>query len=173
MGAARRALVILFALSVAIGTALIALTIAAGLDPELRRAGAAFLNYVFYLLAQGDFDKTAALSAAALARFVWTAIVAVCVAPLVIVAAIGEAAGARSPLWYVGATGVLAATAPWAARAVFGSARVVSASPQELRFAAVFFLTGAVAGFAYWLLAGRGTRDPHGISNRTRQGGKA
>lgn len=155
----RRFLVIAFALFVAIGAALAALPVLAAFDPATRRASALFMHYLAYALSQSAVDPAAVDAAAGLARFAWTAAVSVCVVPLVVVALVGEAAGIRSALWHIGATGLLAAAAPWIARAAFGS-RVAAASPQELHFALVFFVTGATAGAVYWLLAGRSGRDP-------------
>ncbi|ACK51012.1 conserved hypothetical protein [Methylocella silvestris BL2] len=165
MNGVRRTLIVCFSAVVAIGAALFFLPIAAALDPALRRTGAAFADYLLYLLARSSDDDGSARAGAELARFVWTAAVAVCVAPLALVVAVGEVARVRSALWYVGATGLIAAAAPWIARAAFQTSRAVSASPEELRFALVFFLTGAFAGWIYWLLAGRGGSDPKIIPN--------
>ncbi len=71
---------------------------------------------------------------------------------MIIAVLIGEIARVRSSLWYAGATGVLAASVPWLARAAFHTQKAVSASPEELRFAFVFFLTGAASGFVFWLI---------------------
>ncbi|WP_374310400.1 hypothetical protein [Methylocella sp.] len=154
----RRFLVVAFA--VAIGAALAVLPALAAFDPALRRASALFMQYLACALSRGAVDPDAFVTAGALARFAWTAAVSVCVVPLVVVALVGEAAGIRSALWHIGATGLLAAAAPWIARAAFGASRVVTTSSQELHFALVFFVTGATAGAVYWLLAGRGGRDP-------------
>jgi hypothetical protein len=73
------------------------------------------------------------------------------VLPPVFVALVGEVIGLRRLLWHAGATAVLSAAVPWLLR---GSPRV--ASPDELRVSVVLGLTGAVAGFVYWTIAGRG-----------------
>ncbi|WP_395666825.1 hypothetical protein [Methylocella sp.] len=161
MDGLRRALVVMFALAVAVGAALLVLPLAIAADPALRRASFAFAGFLVEALAQADLDPAAAREAAELMRFVWTSAVVVCAAPLFIVAAIGEAANVRSPVWHVGATAVGAAAAPWIARAAFGSSRLADASAPELRLALAFFVTGAAAGGVYWLTAGRGRRPPH------------
>jgi hypothetical protein len=68
---------------------------------------------------------------------------------------IGEIAGARSLVWYSGVSAALAGASPWIARAAMGLDRAREASPLELRIALLFFLTGAVAGAIYWLIAAR------------------
>jgi hypothetical protein len=159
MNGVRRALVVFFGLMVAIAAGLIFLPIASMLDPATREAGAALAHFAFFSAAQSDLDQSSAFAAAELARFVWTAAFAVCVAPIAITVLIGESAGVRAFLWYVGATGLFAASVPWVARAALRTAKAVSASPEEMRFAFVFFLTGAFSGLVFWGLAGRDRRD--------------
>jgi len=74
----------------------------------------------------------------------------VLLAPPAFVAVVSEVIGSRRLLWYAGATGLLTGALPWLAR---GGAR--PATPEEVRIAAILGLTGAVAGFVYWLVAGR------------------
>ena len=150
MNGLRGAILSLFGLMVAIAAALVVLPIACLLDPVTRQAAAAFAHFAFFSLA-----KSPAVAVSEMARFAWTAIVAVCVVPLAITVLIGAVARVHSLLWYVGATGSIAALAPWVARAAVGTVKAVSASSAELRFAFVFFLTGAASGFVFWLLAGR------------------
>jgi hypothetical protein len=158
MNGLRGAILSLFGLIVAIAAALVVLPIACLLDPVTRQAAVAFAHFAFFSLADPGFPESPAVAAAELARFVWTAIVAVCVVPPAITALTGAVAGVHSLVWYVGATGFIAALAPWAARTALGTAKAVSASPAEMRFAFAFFLTGAASGFVFWLLAGRGAR---------------
>lgn len=73
------------------------------------------------------------------------------VLPPVFAALAGEVIGLRRLVWYAGATGLLTAAMPWLLRE---SPRI--ATPDELRVSLVLGLTGAVAGFVYWLIAGRG-----------------
>ncbi len=152
----RRWVAVLSGLLVAIAAGLIFLPVATALDPAARRAAAAFVHFAFFAVAEAGVDRSPAFAAVELARFVWTVLVAVCVAPLAITVFIGEIAQVRSFFWYVGATGLFAASAPWVARAAFSATRVASATPEELRFAFVFFLTGAVSGLVYWTACGRG-----------------
>ncbi|VTZ51710.1 conserved membrane hypothetical protein [Methylocella tundrae] len=159
MNGIRRALVVSLGLLVAIAAGLILLPVIAVLDPAAREAGAAFAQFVFLYLARSGLEGSSAFAGAELARFVWTAAIAVCVAPLIITVLIGESARVRSSIWYVGATGVIAAATPWVARAAFRTTRAISATPEELRFAFVFFLTGAVSGLIYWMIAGRPASD--------------
>jgi hypothetical protein len=155
MNGLRGAILGVFGLTVAIAAALVVLPIASLLDPVTRQAGAAFAHFAFFSLADAGLAESPALAASELARFVWTAIVAVCVVPLAITVLIGAVARVHSLIWYAGATGFIAALAPWVARAALGTTKAVSASPAELRFAFVFFLTGAASGLVFWLLAGR------------------
>ena len=83
-------------------------------------------------------------------------------APLALAALIGEIAGARSWSWYVGVTGFLAAASPWIARATRGLAQAHRPSPLEMRIAALFFLTGALTGWIYWLIARPGRHEGRG-----------
>jgi hypothetical protein len=75
---------------------------------------------------------------------------ALLVAPPAFVALVSEVIGARRLLWHAGLTGLLTAAVPWLLR---GSGRV--SSPEELHVGFVLGLTGAVAGFVYWMIAGR------------------
>ncbi len=65
--------------------------------------------------------------------------IATCVAPLCVAALIGEIAGARSLLWYSGASATLAGASPWIARAAMGLDRAREASPLELELRCCFF----------------------------------
>jgi hypothetical protein len=150
MNGLRRAIVGFFGLAIAITAGLVVLPTAASLDPATRRIGADLAQSALFALARSD----SALEAAGIVQFVWTAVVAVCVLPLVIIVLIGEIARVHSLLWYAGATGLMAASAPWFARAAFHTQKAVNASPEELRFAFVFFLTGAASGLVFWLIAG-------------------
>ncbi|MGA7385595.1 MAG: hypothetical protein WBW81_13155, partial [Methylocella sp.] len=92
---------------------------------------------------------------AALTRFVWVAVGTVCAVPVVAVAAIGELARVRTLSWYAGASGAVAASAPWLIRATLHLPSAAGYNFVELRFALVFFLAGLLSGSVYWLLAGR------------------
>lgn len=154
MIAFRRVIMVFFGLLVAVAAGLILLPVAIALDPTARQAATALAHFAFFSMVESSADGSPVFAAIELTRFVWSALVAVCIAPLAITVLVGEIAQARSFLWYVGATGLLAASAPWVARAAFNTTRMVSASPDELRFALLFFLTGAFSGLVYWALCG-------------------
>jgi hypothetical protein len=148
----RRVIMVFFGLLVGVAAGLILLPVAIALDPTARQAATALADFAFSSMVESSADPV--FAAIELTRFVWSALVAVCIAPLAITVLVGETAQARSLLWYVGGTGLLAASAPWVARAAFNTTRMFSASPDELRFALPFFLTGAFSGLVYWALCG-------------------
>jgi len=135
------------------------LPIAALMDPAVREAG-------FDVVLRGFFrvlDETArggdpGFGLESLGFVFWPILVAVCAAPLAFAALIGEIAGARGWAWYVGASGLLAAASPWIARGARAVASAAPPSPEELRVLALFFLTGALTGLFYWLVAVRGAQ---------------
>lgn len=149
----RRLLLVSVGFVVAAGAGMIFLPLAALTDATIRDAG---LTAVFAALldAADGYDPEDAL--AAIGFVLWAMGVAVCAAPLAIVALIGEAAGARALAWYSGGSAILAAAAPWILRAARGSARAGEMNAAEGRLALLFFLTGALTGAIYWLIAGRG-----------------
>ena len=152
----RRAIGVIFAMAVAIGAGLVVLPVAALVDPVTRAAGFALIQFAVWALADADIaDGLYGGGLAALTRFVWMAVVTVCVVPVVAVASIGEIARVRALPWYAGATGVVAASAPWLIRAALHLPRAADYNFVELRFAFVFFLAGLISGSVYWLLAGR------------------
>lgn len=150
----RRLLVISFAFVLAAGVGMIFLPIAALSDPTTREAGSSLAIAALFWAEPDDV-------AAAFGYMLWAMGIAGCVAPLAIVALVGEVAGARAYTWYAGATALLAAAAPTILRAARGGSRVAEASAAEGRFALLFFLTGALTGTIYWLIAMRG-REAHG-----------
>ena len=81
--------------------------------------------------------------------------------PLVVVALVGEVARVGAGLWYLIGTGSLAAAMPFILRA---SLRTGALAPNgtEQRFLLLFFLTGALGGSLYWLVAGRGAMRGRG-----------
>jgi len=110
---------------------------------------------VDFLQAIGDDEDVSEEVVHALLSFLWTAAVMICALPLTLTALAGEMARLRSPIWYCGATGLLAAAMPWLTRAAFHLQETRSASSLELHLALLFFLTGAIGGLIYWLIAGR------------------
>jgi len=157
-----RTIVIIAALAVAIAAGLVFLPVAALVDPVTRAAAAAFSVCRIFALLVASFSWVGPDRAAgAFVLALWTIAVTICVAPVVVVALIGEVAGIASGLWYVAATGLLAAGLPWIVRARhFGPAGAdAAAGAVEGRLALVFFLTGALSGFLYWLSPGAGRRE--------------
>jgi hypothetical protein len=152
----RRAIGVIFATAVAIGAGLVFLPVAALSDPVTRAAGFALIQFAVWELADADIaDGLYGGGVPALARFVWMAVVTVCVVPVIAVASIGEIARVRALPWYAGATGLAAASAPWLIRATLHLPRAAGYNFAELRFALVFFVAGLISGSVYWLLAGR------------------
>jgi hypothetical protein len=144
-------LVLPFALVFAVGASSLFVVTASVVDPVMARLAGDTLFVGFWSLMDALFavDDPAVVVAGAmtgLGKVVFTFLIL----PPVFVAVVGEVAGLRRLAWYAGATGLLTAAIPWLLR---GTARV--ASPAELHVGLVLGLTGAVAGFVYWLMAGR------------------
>jgi hypothetical protein len=78
-------------------------------------------------------------------------VMAILVAPPLLIALASEVAGLRRFFWHVGATGLLTGAVPWL---LSGMAR--PAMPEEVHISLLLGLSGAVTGFVYWLLAGHG-----------------
>lgn len=161
MSFVRRAIVVLFGIAIGIAAALAVLPVAALLDPVTREAGFALAEVAFSGLTRLDPDDLSVADAAGLVHFAWTAVMAICVMPLVFAVLFGEIAKVRSFLWYAGATGFIAASTPWLIRGAFHTQRATSASPEELRFALIFFFTGLVSGAVFWFVAGGSERERH------------
>jgi hypothetical protein len=152
----RRIIVIAFGFLLAVGAGAIFLLVASVLDPAMREAG--FEAGLSGLYAFFDEEMRAGEFNDPLATFgiiVWAIVIGTCVAPLAVAALIGEIAGARSLLWYSGVSATLAGASPWIARAAKGLERAQDANPLEVRISLLFFLTGAVSGAIYWLIASR------------------
>jgi hypothetical protein len=157
----RRLIVMSFGFAIAVGVGALFLVVAALFDPATRESGlATVMAGLFAVLDEALNDGDPEQAAAALGFMVWAAIVATCVAPLAVAALIGEAAGARSLAWYAGSSGVLAGAAPWIARAARGLERAQSVNEAEGRLALLFFLTGALTGAIYWLIAAPAGKKP-------------
>lgn len=152
----RRAIGVIFATGVAIGAGLLCLPVAALVDPVTCASSFAVIRFAIASVADAGLpDRFDDSDLAQLTGVVWTAAMAVCAVPVVAVALLGEVAKVRGVLWYAGATGMAAASAPWVLRAAFRLPGAADYNSVELRFALVFFLTGLVSGSIYWLLAGR------------------
>ncbi|WP_051953205.1 hypothetical protein [Methylocapsa aurea] len=165
MNGLRRAIVLLFGAAIAIAAGLIVFPMAALVDPVTREAGYALAEFTFFAFTRSQIDGLSMGEEEGLFHFVWAAVMAICVAPVVFAALIGEIARVRSFLWYAGATGFIAACAPWVIRAAFHTQRATSASPDELRFAIVFFFTGIVSGAVFWFIAGNSGHEANSAPN--------
>lgn len=148
-----RLLLVPLGIGCAVTTGLIFLMIAATFQPAMGQlfAGLSLASlYAFIEALLVANDTGTAPQGAFLA--LWLLTVGVIALPPAVVALIGEFAGWRSFVWYSGATGALTAALPWMAR---GSA---SGTSSEADITLMLFLTGALAGFVYWAVAGRTAR---------------
>jgi hypothetical protein len=160
----RRFIGVIFAIGVAIGAGLLFLPLVASVDPVTRSSGFALMQLAVAAIVDPNVvENSGDYSLADLTSFMWMAVITVCVAPLVTVALIGEAARVRAFAWYSGATGIGAASAPWLIRAALRLPRAANYSSTELRFALIFFLTGVISGSVYWFLAGRSADDRRSV----------
>lgn len=150
----RRIVVMIFGYLIAAGAGAMFLLFSALFDPATRELGLASVMaglFSAFDAALADGDPTQAVSA--IGFVIWAVVIATCAAPLAIAALVGEAAGARSLVWYSGASGLLAGASPWIARAAKGLERAQAMTEAEGRIAVLFFLTGALTGAIYWLIA--------------------
>jgi hypothetical protein len=150
----RRIVVMIFGYLIAAGVGAIFLLLSAIADPATRELGLTSVMaglFAAFDEALADGDPSQAMSAVGFV--VWAVVVATCAAPLAVVALVGEAAGARSLVWYSGASGLLAGASPWIVRAARGLDRAQAMTDAEGRLALLFFLTGALTGAIYWLIA--------------------
>lgn len=157
-GMIRWLLLIPFALLIAIGMSSIFFFIASMIDPVMAMLTGDTLFVGFWSLIDAVFSAEdpgpiVADAMLAVGRIMFTLLVF----PPLLVALVSEILRMQNLLWHVLATGVLTAAVPWILR---GAARV--ANPAELHVSLVLGLTGAVAGFIYWAIAGRdaGGRRP-------------
>ena len=150
-----RALLLVAGLVIAIPAGALALTIGIAHEPAARELiGALGFASLGAILEGVPFDEAPEMVAGTLALGLWTLAMSLVVLPPTLVALIGEIAGTRSFAWYGGAAGLLTAAIPWLVR----GSPTDTISPTlaaEGRLTALLFLTGAVAGLTYWLLAGR------------------
>jgi hypothetical protein len=150
----RRLLVMTFGYLIAVGVGAIFLVISALFDPSTREAGfVAVMSGLFAAVDEAIVDGDPSQAVSALSYVLWAVVIATCAAPLAVAALIGEAAGAGSLVWYSGVSGLLAGASPWIARAAKGLDRAQSVTDAEARLALLFFLTGALTGAIYWLIA--------------------
>lgn len=154
MSAIGRAFVVLFALCCAFAVGALTLGFAAIADPDFGRLIAfgarALIDYAFNTAFAYD-DPQAAF--ALLARM-WTILAIVLAGPATLIGLIGEITRMRSVVFYSGACGAVTAMLPWLARSGYSS-HPFSGNWGEGRITLALFLIGAMAGLAYWLIAGR------------------
>jgi hypothetical protein len=150
----RRLVTLTFGFVIAAGVGAVFLFVSALFDPATREAGfVTVMAGLFAALDEAAVDGDPSQAFSALGFIVWAVVIATCAAPLAVAALIGEAAGARSLVWYSGVSGLLAGASPWIARAARGLERAQSVTDAEGRVALLFFLTGALTGAIYWLIA--------------------
>jgi hypothetical protein len=150
-----RTFLLLVGLLFAIPAGVLALGIGVVVEPAARELvaalGVAGLDSVF-----SEFWAEGAPEVAATGLLVglWTLSAMLLILPPALVALIGEVIGTRSFVWYGLGCGALTAAVPWLYR---GAERWSdsAALPAEGRLTALLFVTGAVAGLTYWLIAGR------------------
>ena len=85
------------------------------------------------------------------------------VVPPLFIGVVGELASLRNALWYAGGTGAVTAAIPWIVRA---SER--APTPEEIHITLALFVTGAVAGIVYWLIAGQSAGAPRAAAPAAR-----
>jgi len=150
----RRIVVMAFGFLIAVSVGAIFLVVSALFDPATREAGfAAAMSSIFAFLEEDVRGGEPGDPLATFGFILWAIIIATCAAPLAVAALIGEIAGARALVWYSGVSATLAGASPWIVRAAKGLDRAREASPLEIRIALLFFLTGALTGTIYWLIA--------------------
>lgn len=145
-------LLIPFALVLAMTVGLVAMMVASVVSPGIALLiGGGFerlLDALFGLAESGiDPGPTAVAAFSLLGRLGF----AIIVAPVVLVAVGSELFGLRSGLIQSGLTGLLSALLPLA---LLGLTRTPTGA--EVQIIGALVLVGAAAGFAYWLIAGRG-----------------
>ncbi len=132
-----------------------ALTLALGIfsEPAAQQLVALIGTAVFELLfaeAMHNGDPDVVIAEFALG-FAFVSLVLL-VVPITFVAISGEVTGTRSVIFYGLVTGLITAAIPWLMRGGFVETPALEA---EWRITALLFVTGAVAGFVYWLITGR------------------
>ena len=152
-----RLFLLVLGLVIAIPFGAAALTIGVAFEPAARELastlGFATLWSIMADLAAGEPPDERAV---ALFTAFSTAVFALLVAAPALIAVIGEVLGWRAFLWYSFGTGAITAALPWAGRARGGLARISEAAfAAEGRITLILFVTGAVTGCVYWMIAGR------------------
>jgi hypothetical protein len=150
-----RTVLFVVGLLLAIPAGLVTLGVGIAFEPAAQELIAALgvAGFREFLIDLGDWDRSDVVPGAVFIRL-WALSATLLILPPALVALIGEVAGARSFVWYGLGCGALTAALPWLHR---GSERLADSRMlgPEGRITALLFLTGAVAGFTYWLVAGR------------------
>ena len=153
-----RLLIIIIGVICAAGVAAVSIPFLAFLDPLVREAILArLMGTLFTALGAPPASPQAA---ALLMQLMHLSTLAICIAPVVLAALIGELARFRSWLWYACCSGILAAAMPfdphpWSEADGDAAAHEATAMMLELRFMLLFFIVGLIAGTIYWVIAGR------------------
>ncbi|MFC0284318.1 hypothetical protein ACFFJB_12040 [Camelimonas abortus] len=154
MGVIGRAFLVLFALCCAFAVCALMLGVVAVVEPGVGAMAAfafqTFIDRAFSLALDYD-DPRAAFDL--LARL-WGVMAVLLAGPVTLVGLTGEIARIRSYVWYSGGAGAVTALLPWLARAGYGDG-AVAGTWGEGRVTLALFLCGAMAGLAYWTVAGR------------------
>ena len=158
MDAISRFLIIFAALLCAAATAAMSMPFLAFIDPMVREA--ILMIVMGTLLTALGAPPTQADAAGLLLQLMRGSTLAICIAPVMMAALIGELARLRSWLWYACCSGLIAAAMPFDLRPWSEAKRVAgghetAAMPLEIRFMLLFFIVGLIAGTIYWLIAGR------------------
>ncbi len=150
-----RVLLFLFGLLLAVPAGLFALAVGVAVEPAARELIAALgvAGFEDFMLDLWDDGMADSMPSGVFIRL-WALSAALLILPPALVALIGEIAGTRSFVWYGLGCGALTAALPWLGR---GSERFTESNVlgAEGRITALLFVTGAVAGLTYWLVARR------------------
>ena len=156
-----RALLLVAGLVLAIPAGALTLMIGIAREPAAQELIGALGVASFEAILEGvPFDDAPEMVAGTLELGLWTLSMSLVVLPPTLVALMGEIAGTRSFVWYGGAGGLLTAALPWLVRGDIPTGAMSPALAAEGRLTALLFLTGAVAGLTYWLVAGRTAGRP-------------
>ena len=150
-----RVFLFFFGLLLAIPAGLFTLAVGVAVEPAARELIAALgvAGFEDFMLDLWDDGMPGSASAGVFLRL-WALSAALLILPPALVALVGEIAGTRSFVWYGLGCGALTAALPWLGR---GGERFTESNAlgAEGRITALLFVTGAVAGLTYWLVAGR------------------
>lgn len=154
----RRFFVVVFGIACAMAAAFVFLPLMGLSDPALKAAGIGLIVFNAFSVLFSAMAGVAGASFSLAWLVIWWVALAVLGAPIIITALIGETMRLRSLVYYMALPAVLAALMPfildWTGD-VETAAGIYMARLPENRLILLLFLTGAVAGFVYWLAAGR------------------